>query len=285
MLQPLAARWNVWCSHRAGLREVPYLESVMTVRRWDLEQRSRQPLLEEQQVVASVRLWRAITRCAPRLAVDVGASYGAFTLAGRYAERTRCVAFEPNPDVWQCLEASVHTHPDAERIALHRLATSDCAGTIDFRIDTLKSGCSSLHQSPRFRGAVKTISTEVTRLDDFFSSQLPRSGDLLLIKTDTEGNDFRVLLGAKRLLESCNVVGLCEFAPDLLDASGSSPAEFFGFLAARFQLWRVYDKPLPRLQRIHATDRYVADLAGNLVYATDANLVEAAAVQVDVPIE
>lgn len=281
----IGAQWNTLRAKLAGTREVPYLESTITLNGWDLEQRGRQALQDESQLPASVRLWRAASRLGPNLVVDVGANVGAFVLAGRYGGRTRCFAFEPNPDIVACLGQSVGTHPDAARITLRRAAVSDQAGTIEFNIDTLKSGCSSIHASPRFRGPTKTITADLVRLDDVipFAGTAP----FLLIKTDTEGNDFRVLKGAEHLLaSSTRVIGFCEFAPDLLGAAGTSPGEFLRLLSGRFHLWWVHDKPAARLEAIPSTAyASAASWTGNLVYSNDADSVLSLAADVGVPVE
>lgn len=279
----IGATWNTLRAKLAGTREVPYLESTITLNGWDLEQRGRQALQDETRLPASVRIWRAATRLGPDLAVDVGANVGAFVLAGRYGGVTRCFAFEPNPDIMAGLEQSVSTHPDAARITLRRAAVSDQAGTIKFNIDTLKSGCSSIHSSPRFRGPTKTITADLVRLDDVvpFSGAVP----FLLLKTDTEGNDFRVLKGAEQLLaSSTRVVGFCEFAPDLLGAAGTSPGEFLALLTGRFHVWWVHDKPAPRIEAIQPSAYGdAARLTGNLVYSNDAETVLSLAAAVGVP--
>ena len=275
-LRATVARWRL---QRAGVRTVPFLESLMTVQRRDLEQRDRGPLLDGAHLPATLRFWRTLTQHTPQVVIDVGANVGAFTLAGRYAEGTVCHAFEPNPDLVRWLARSIETHPDHARITLHPVAVSDRPGAVTLGIDTRKSGCSSLHQSPRFRGAVQHVTVDAVRLDDVCT--VP-AGARLLLKTDTEGHELQVLSGAPRLLDTPDLIGITEYAPDLLAAAGTHGPDVLAILS-RFHLFWLRDKPTAGLEPI-ADRSAAASRTGNLVYATDPAAVLAAADVAQVPI-
>lgn len=280
---PFRGRWQAFRNRRASQRELAYLESRIFVTSTDLEQRSRKPVRLEEEIAPTIRIWRELSRRGFDLCLDVGANYGAFTLAGRYDAGARCMAFEPNALVRDCLARSVDTHPDRERIEIVPLVVSDADGDVEFHIDTLKSGCSSIHESPRFRGALSTVRVRATTLDAMARERGWRP-KRLLIKTDTEGNDFRVLQGAGSLLAGAGeVAGLCEFAPDMLAAAGSDPAVFMKFLTDRYETWVVTDKPAPALTRVGDAASAAAATA-NLAYCSRAGLIEALAHAAGIPI-
>ena len=182
---------------RLWTRQRPYLHGPMIVRRWDLEYRGTPGLRTAADLPLSVQLWCALLDAGPTLALDVGASYGAFTLAGRYLRGSRCLAFEPHPQVVRCLRQSVREHPDAERITVYAAAVSDVTAPGWLQIDTLKSGCSSLHAHPRRRGPLTRQAIARLRLDQ---AVVRRPGEACLLKSDTEGHEVQVLLGARGLL-------------------------------------------------------------------------------------
>lgn len=280
---PLMARWNVFLNRRAPKRELAYLESRIFVTSTDLEQKSRASIEDERAVAATIRIWREVSRRGFDLCIDVGANYGAFTLAGRYGAGSRCIAFEPNGLVRECLTQSIATHPDRARIEVVPMVASDAAGEVEFHIDTLKSGCSSIHESPRFRGAVSTVRVPATTLDAMRDSRGWRP-ERLLLKTDTEGNDFKVLTGGSTLLASAaEVVGMCEFAPDMLQAAGSDPGRFMQYLADRFEVWSVADKPAPALRRVTNPSAAAADTA-NLAYTSQPGVIAELAASLGIPV-
>ncbi len=248
---------RLWRSQRM----IPYLDAQMCVSRCDLESRTRAPVLNASQLPATVRLWRALTQRAT-LCLDVGASYGAFTLAGHY-NHNRCFAFEPHDGVVRYLAKSIQTHPNQGRITVFPMAVSDRTSDATFFLDRRKSGCSSLHISPRFRSRPRMVSVETIRLDD-----IRRAGDeLVLLKTDTEGHEAQVLDGACQLLTH-PIVGISEYSPDLLAAAGVNPCEFLRSLTERFDCWIIHDKPVEFITRINGN----IPTGGNIVYTNQPEL-------------
>lgn len=129
--------------------------------------------------------------------VDVGANVGLFvcTLARRgYLSRdVRFYAFEPNPDTFQRLTESVR---DLD-VTLRQVAVSDHSGELQF-----------------VAGAVSHVFAEATNRNEYhFKKQAPIvvraqrldesdiAGNSLIIKIDVEGQELKVLNGAKALFD------------------------------------------------------------------------------------
>lgn len=132
-----------------------------------------------------------------RVFLDIGANVGEWTAhALRLAARARkpCAihAFEPASATHALLEERFagigHVH-------VHRLALSDEAGERSFFVVEDCAGTNSLYTSGRYakQETVRTLS-----LDQLVAERNIR--EICMVKSDTEGHDFKVLLGARDTL-------------------------------------------------------------------------------------
>ena len=105
----------------------------------------------------------------------------------------------------------------------HRKAVSDAMGSTELFVSSVESGEHSL--VPCYAHNQTTIDVELVRLDDVVE------GKVDVLKTDTEGNDMRVLMGALGLLERNRGIKLfTEFWPKGLDVAGLSAEAYWSFL-------------------------------------------------------
>jgi FkbM family methyltransferase len=129
--------------------------------------------------------------------VDIGANVGDWS--ARALERVRgargrgsILAFEPTASTFAHLSRRFAS--DGAQVALKRVALSDRAGEAEFHVVGDLAGTNSLNAAPGSR--VEIVSTQ--RLDDALAAAgIER---VTLVKSDTEGHDMPVLLGAERLL-------------------------------------------------------------------------------------
>jgi len=268
-------------------REIKYMGRIMFVCPADLEGDHLVDIVNEENLPTPVRIWREVTRRQPKICIDVGSNYGLFTMAGHYSSKTVCYAFEPNPNVYEYLLKSVHSHPDRFHIKTKQVAVSDRTGETKFNVDIVKSGTSSLYSSPRFRAAIRRIRINTISLDDFLTQTRLNFGGLVLIKTDTEGADYRVLRGGlKFLTHARQLLGICEFAPDLLEAAGTPPVVFLDFLRRHFALWEITDRPVPRIISLSSVSLDVMGLKiRNILYSNDPKFVRSVASSLRVPFD
>ena len=167
-------------------------------------------------------------RVAPdtNIFVDVGANRGPWTtmFASRMIGPARAILFEPNPEAADLLDKIAM--PDFT-VEIRRKAVGDVAGTAAFFAEPAIGETSSLvatHSAPQRR----QIDVCVTTLDEEMVELGVQSIDML--KIDAEGYDFRVLLGARKLL-STQSVGVIQFeynAP--WKAAGSTLTHAFQYL-------------------------------------------------------
>lgn len=151
-------------------------------------------------------LWHDIRRLlrdsTPRLCVDVGAYAGAFFTAWlRAFPGSEVIAFEPCRARFSILHDS---HARSPNVRVECLALGDSPGVAPLRIypDQNLSSMLPMAQTPDnpFREAAPAATEEVvvTTLDSYCADH--RVVNISCLKVDTQGFDFRVLLGARSLL-------------------------------------------------------------------------------------
>jgi FkbM family methyltransferase len=156
-------------------------------------------------------------------AVDVGASYGAYTLAMARAVGAagRVWAFEPSPQVSTHLARSLELNQCAQ-VELRRQAASESAGRAGFRL----GGDSEL-------GGIAidgSLQVDTVRLDEALAGK--PAPDFL--KLDVEGHEASALRGATRLLADASPLVMFEVSVNnQLEFSALEPLQAAGYTAYR----------------------------------------------------
>jgi FkbM family methyltransferase len=186
-------------------------------------------------------------------ALDVGAHHGEFSRAllasGLFSQ---VVAFEANPANAGQLAGFT---PQAGRLTVVPCAVGSVAGHAQFHHDDDSATGSLLAYGDAYvnRGAVRSFSVPVTRLDDYVAAAAPASA-VTLLKIDTQGHDLEVLRGAQALLARDRPLVIAEVIYLPLYAGQASPEEIAAFMgAAGYELYTLFN--------IHAS------LEGRLAFA------------------
>jgi FkbM family methyltransferase len=156
--------------------------------------------------------------------VDVGANIGYYTvLAGRLVgSRGKVYAFEPERRNFADLLANIALN-ELANISPSQVAVSDRDGRAVLYVSRFESGEHSLAVCDSHRKDMANVDT--VRLDTAIKGRID------VIKTDTEGNEIRVLEGAKRLLTSNRDIKLfVEFLPDNPSLNGYSMSGLWSLL-------------------------------------------------------
>jgi FkbM family methyltransferase len=172
--------------------------------------------------------------------IDVGANIGMITLTAgaKVGPQGVVLAFEPNPEA----RARLRKHLKMNCISNVRIfdkALSNQRTTLRLNLPTDRTGTGTLR---KIAGAKKSIEIEVAMLDDFvgFINPIGR----IFLKTDTEGYDFNVLKGARKLLSRPNVLVFAEMNEIWLSELGQTPEQMVGYMNEMgFQAY------LPRVER------------------------------------
>lgn len=135
------------------------------------------------------------------VAFDVGANIGAYTLlmADRAGESGRVYAFEPQPEEFQKLVENTSLNR-LSNVRLMTCALSDQPGhatLYSYASGFTNRGASSLHPD-RVSADARSFSVELSTVDALVQAEGLQRLDFM--KVDTEGHDFKVLLGARESL-------------------------------------------------------------------------------------
>jgi FkbM family methyltransferase len=163
------------------------------------------------------------------LCIDIGAHTGRHSLPmSRVVGTTgRVVAFEPNPAIAQRLRARLKLL-SVGNVAVRETALSDEEGTAEFVIAVDLPEESGLRQRTIYNGPTRTetVTVQLARLDGLHLES-PR-----FIKLDTEGAEYKVLVGARDTLARWRPVVAFEFGQASYAAYDVDPDDMFDYFAS-----------------------------------------------------
>ncbi len=171
------------------------------------------------------------------LFVDVGANQGGWSLiaAGRGA---RVFSFEPVPLTRERLESNLSANPETirQRVRVFPFGLSDRDEQATFTADL---DAANHLVSGQVAPTGRTITVDLVKADDILRAERP-----VLIKIDVEGEELRVLQGARNILAapSLQAVVMETFRPFNFTKPALIAAEALlkeqGFLPAAYDPWR-----------------------------------------------
>jgi FkbM family methyltransferase len=132
--------------------------------------------------------------------VDIGANIGYFSLLAARAGAKAVYAFEPVPYTYALLQKNIFKNHLEGCIRSYNCAVGSQEKTLSFTVDLgPKNHAEYLCGSERRpRKARRKVPVPVWTLDEFVRREALR--EIGILKTDTEGYDFNVLLGAEKTL-------------------------------------------------------------------------------------
>jgi FkbM family methyltransferase len=147
------------------------------------------------------------------VAIDVGANSGCHTLvmANAVGSKGKVVAFEPNPRMFDRLQANVQLNR-FDNVDLCPVALSDQNGIVTLHIPKVgdyNQGLGSIH-SANLENASDQIDVPKISLDDWVNQHCPSRIDL--IKIDVEGHEMLVFKGAYQTLKNFKPILIFEFS-------------------------------------------------------------------------
>jgi len=165
------------------------------------------------------------------VALDVGANSGCHTLvmASAVGQTGRVLAFEPNPRMFDRLQANVKLNR-FDHVATFPMAVSDAPGQLKLFIPALadyNQGLGSVHRA-NLEDICDEVAVETATLDEIVqANQLLR---LDLIKIDVEGHELQVFKGAQQTLKKFKPILVFEFSERQWRNAGVTPQAVEDFL-------------------------------------------------------
>ncbi len=162
--------------------------------------------------------------------VDVGANIGTTTIQAlsRFNAR-RAIAVEPSPLCLPYLYANLAANRLSGSCEIIEAALSDAPGEVAFQVGQNNSGAGEVVQ----RHGVRDHVVRSQMLDEIIRSLGIGFDELSLIWIDTEGHEYRVLSGAKNVIEAGTPI-VIEFWPHRLRENGDF-APLVEMLASSFK--------------------------------------------------
>lgn len=183
-----------------------------------------------------------VARCRPGMVLfDVGASYGAFTLAAvRYGGPTaRVVAVDPSATSNRILRANVRLAGAGAQVDL----IEGAVGASDGELAMLTTGPAGEHYLVASAGA----RPDAVRIPQYtLASLAARAGvEPTHLKVDVEGFEAEVLRGGRELLLRCRPELFLEWHPGFIRDRGGDPLAVFAALdAAGYRRFEVAGRPI-----------------------------------------
>lgn len=151
------------------------------------------------------KLIRRIAAGDPKLCIDVGANKGGYSSALLADTGASVIAFEPLPKAFDALQALVRRYP--QRLIAVNKGVGDRDAELEINYGEEDSEWASFSQEVNAIGYVgaanrNRLRIPVTTLDTYFEGdgRAHAAHGIDLLKIDTEGYEYNVLLGARRTL-------------------------------------------------------------------------------------
>lgn len=189
---------------------------------------------------------KILPRYNPSLVFDVGANIGNYTKAVRAKNSCEIYSFEPNiPTAQQLLQNT----NNLEKVKIFEFGFSDKSGKTEI-YERDKEGCSShatLYReviSDSYQSDMKHTTISLSTLDEFCEKE--RISKISLLKIDTEGNEYKILLGASNLL-SKNAIDIIHFEFNVMNISSRVFFKDFFKILTNYNLYRLLPNSLLKI--------------------------------------
>ena len=169
---------------------------------------------------------------------DVGANVGEYTecLYQTFGDERKIFSFEPSSKSFD--ELCKHS-VNREWVLPHQIAFSDESGTAILYSDKEKSKLASL-----YKRHLESINIDMNRQEEVYVDTIDEFCDnyifkIFLLKLDVEGNELKVLKGAKRMIEMGNIKNIqFEFGGCNID-SRIFFRDFWEMLSDKYDFYRI----------------------------------------------
>lgn len=180
----------------------------------------------------------------PKVIFDVGANIGEWSLCcSQLSLQSNIYAFEPTPHIFRILKLNTFN----KNIACFNYAISKDNSKCTFYLynDSFQTDFSELNSiyerailKNQFNLSPKSIEIKTNSLDSFC---FERNIDQIdFVKIDTEGNEYNILLGAKKLLTNGSIkVVQFEYGGTYLDANAYLKDCFFYLKNLHYKIYRI----------------------------------------------
>jgi FkbM family methyltransferase len=171
---------------------------------------------------------------------DVGANVGNYAnhLTNLYPKST-IYSFEPHPKIFTTLQNNCN---NSENIKIFNFGFGDSEKELvlyDYKDEEQGSEHASLYKEVFdniYKVDTEQYNIQIKTIDDFVKEK--NIHNITLLKTDTEGNDYSVLLGAEESLRN-NLIDIIHFEFNSMNTASRVYFKDFFYLLNKFDLYRL----------------------------------------------
>lgn len=201
--ETLVVNRNTWESHQGGVYESDSIRYVY------------------QRLADAARGRRRRARL-----VDIGAQSGLYALYARHFGSVEVDAYEPFAPSYRCLVQNIALNRVQDRVFPRAIAVSDKRSTTVMRCPRGHAGLNTLGGMPTRFDAWDEVQVNTDTLDHLYASRT-----IDVVKCDTEGWEYFVLKGGRRVLARDRPELLIEVNDDNMQQCGVTRAQLFDELA------------------------------------------------------
>ena len=152
---------------------------------------------------------------------DIGASVGSFSMLSKFLDKSKIYAFEPQIKIFELLKSNICLN-ELNDVFVFNMALSNIAGRAKMSIPTRAdfSGLGTLSLKPLRFSDGNILDIDCDTLDNFCDRNQIKKIDM--IKIDTEGSEYRVLLGGIETIKKFKPSILMEFNHENMSQCGVS---------------------------------------------------------------
>jgi FkbM family methyltransferase len=165
--------------------------------------------------------------------LDIGANTGSFALLPTMSKKIKVFAFEPNLEVADILRTNVKLNNITDNVTVLPIGISNKTAIVDLHIPTDKrSGLATLGTNIlRFASdSGYSSAVYVTSLDEIAGLLLKNDEAIDVVKIDTEGWEYYILLGAIKTLQAHRPAILLEFNETNMQQTGVNSKDLLSLL-------------------------------------------------------
>lgn len=164
----------------------------------------------------------------PITVLDIGAQTGIFTLTSKFLPNSKWYSFEPIKEAADILRLNLHLN-DIKNVEVFTYAISNRSGSAILKLpENSLLGLATMGRKPLRFDHYTLREIECIELDTFVSEHNIEKIDF--IKIDTEGWEYFVLQGGKKMLHRDRSVILMEFFPMNMQQCGIYPNQILELL-------------------------------------------------------
>lgn len=140
--------------------------------------------------------------------IDIGANFGYLSAvwASSIAKEGNVIAFEPNKNIFDCIEKTIKANNFQDRFKAYNLAVGNKNKTIQLNVSQLSSNSESMES------AINSYEVEMIKLDSVLENE--KLDEVDIIKIDVDGIELEILNGAIQTLKTNSVIVIVETNDD-----------------------------------------------------------------------